>query len=107
MVLPGELRKVSRDGFVHYGGSRYGVPWAWAIRMVEVCERGALLEIRAGSMVIAQHPRAPLAGTTVPLPGQWAGLPMSSPARGGAPGSRAARRGPPPGGVCRLAGGSE
>ncbi len=38
----GEDRKVSKDGFSSFGGSWYGVPWAFASRTVEVRENGGV-----------------------------------------------------------------
>jgi len=76
-----EERKVSRDGFVAFGGSRYGVPWAFAGRTVEVREIGHHVEILANNVRIAVHPKALLPGTVVPMVGQWNGLPLGGDAR--------------------------
>ena len=53
-----EDRKVARDGFVSWEGSRYGVHWKWVGRIVRVGQRRGTLEIRAGDERIAVHPRA-------------------------------------------------
>src|SRR5690606_21966588 len=76
-----EERRVSRDGYVSYGGSRYGVPWRYAGRYVSVQADEVTVEIRDGDRVIARHPRALLPGLTVPLPGQDAGVPLGGTSR--------------------------
>src|SRR5690606_34209993 len=76
-----EERRVSRDGYVSYGGSRYGVPWRYAGRYVSVHAGEATVEIRDGDQVMARHPRALLPGITVPLPGQYAGVPLGGTGR--------------------------
>jgi len=53
-----ELRKVARDAFVSWGGSRYSVPWAYAGKEVWVRERGSGVEVRYGAYQIARHERA-------------------------------------------------
>ena len=70
-----EERTVSRDGFVSWEGSRYGVHWKWAGVTVQVGQRQGTVEIWAGSERIAVHPRAQKPGRRFILPGQWAGLP--------------------------------
>ena len=71
-----EDRTVARDGFVSWEGSRYGVHWKWAGRVVRVGQRQGTLEIRAGDERIAVQPRAQHSGQRLILPGQWKGLPM-------------------------------
>ena len=68
-------RKVSRDGFVSWEGSYYGVHWKWVETMVQVGERQGTVEIWAGSERIAVHPRAQQPKQRFILPGQWSGLP--------------------------------
>ena len=70
-----EDRKVARDGFISWEGSRYGVHWKWVGRVVQVGQRLGTVEIWAGDERIAVHPRAQRAGQRFILPGQWAGLP--------------------------------
>ena len=70
-----EDRKVSRDGFVSWEGSRYGVYWKWVGATVQVGERQGTVEIWAGDERIAVHPRAQQPKQRFILPGQWAGLP--------------------------------
>lgn len=53
-----ELRKVARDAYVAWEGSRYSVPWRFAGAQVWVVERGADVEVRHGADRIAVHSRA-------------------------------------------------
>jgi transposase/DNA replication protein DnaC len=76
-----EERKVGRDGFVSFGGSRYGVPWAFAGKTVEVRENGYHVEVFSSGVRVAIHPKAVLPGTVVPLNGQWDGVPLGDPSR--------------------------
>ena len=71
-------RKVSRDGFVSFDGSRYGVPWLYAGKTVQVREIGHYVEIMVGSTRVALHSKAK-PGSTVKLQDQWSGLLMDSP----------------------------
>ncbi len=71
-----EDRKVARDGFVSWEGSRYGVHWKWAGRTVHVGQRQGKVEVWAGDERIAVHPRAQKPGQVFVLPGQWSGLPV-------------------------------
>ena len=70
-----EDRKVARDGFVNWEGSRYGVHWKWAGRVVQAGQRQGTVEVWAGHERIAAHPRAQRPGQRFILPGQWPGLP--------------------------------
>ena len=80
-----EDRKVARDGFVSWEGSRYGVHWKWAGGVVQVGQRQGTVEIWAGDALIAVHPRAQRPGERFILPGQWSGLPRGD----GQPGKEA------------------
>ena len=73
-----EDRKVARDGFVSWEGSRYGVHWKWVGAVVQVGQRLGTVEIWAGGQRIAVHPRAQRAGQRFILPGQWSGLPKAN-----------------------------
>jgi hypothetical protein len=53
-----ELRKVARDAYVCWQGSRYSVPWQYAGRSVWVREHGRDLEVHYGQQRIALHPVA-------------------------------------------------
>lgn len=78
----GEERLVSRDGFISWQGSRYGVPWLYAGRPVLVKDTGKHLEVFSGGAQIAVHPKAVLSGTRVTLPGQYSGIPLGTGGRG-------------------------
>jgi len=73
-----EERKVGRDGFVQFGGSRYGVPWQHAGQMVQVRETAAYIEILFKNERIAVHPKALYPKSTLPIPGQYDGLSTAS-----------------------------
>ena len=49
-------RRVAHDGYVHWEGSRYGVPWRWAGATVQVGQRSGTVEIWAGDQRLAVHP---------------------------------------------------
>jgi len=70
-----EERKVGRDGFVLWQRGAYGVPWHWAGKQVEVEPGSDTVEIWAGDVRLAVHPRATRPGQRFTLPGQWEGLP--------------------------------
>lgn len=53
-----ELRKVARDAYVSWQGSRYSVPWQYTGREVWVRERREEVEVRHGADCIALHARA-------------------------------------------------
>jgi transposase len=53
-----ETRKVARDAYVSWQGSRYSVPWQYAGREVWVRQRGEQVEVRHAADCIALHPRA-------------------------------------------------
>ncbi|WP_374713746.1 IS21 family transposase [Symbiobacterium terraclitae] len=72
-----ETRFVSRDGFVSFDGSRYGVPWKLAGLEVQVRQSGGYVEILHHGERVALHPKALLPRTTVPLVGQYQDIPLS------------------------------
>jgi hypothetical protein len=53
-----EQRKVARDAYVSWHGSRYSVPWRYAGREVWVREQGRDVEVRCGAELIARHASA-------------------------------------------------
>ena len=53
-----ELRKVARDAYVAWEGSRYSASWRFAGAQVWVTQRGAEVEVRRGADRIATHGRA-------------------------------------------------
>jgi transposase len=50
-----ELRKVARDAYVSWRGSRYSVPWQYAGKDVWICECDGEIEVRYGADRIASH----------------------------------------------------
>lgn len=56
--LDDELRKVARDAYVCWQGSRYSVPWSYAGKQVWVRERGSDVEVLYGRERIAVHSQA-------------------------------------------------
>jgi hypothetical protein len=53
-----EPRRVARDAYVAWQGSRYSVPWQFAGKEVWVCEHDGRVEIYSGAERIALHDRA-------------------------------------------------
>ena len=53
-----EQRKVARDAYVSWQGSRYSVPWQYAGKEVWVCEQDRDVEVRCGAELIARHTAA-------------------------------------------------
>jgi transposase len=74
--LDDELRKVARDGYVSWQGSRYSVPWMFAGKDVWVRERSGEVEIRYGDQRIARHGEAPLRHVIVRNPEHHEGIPL-------------------------------
>jgi hypothetical protein len=56
--MEGELRKVARDAYVDWQGSRYSVPWGYAGQDVRVHEIAGEVDIRTGRERIATHGKA-------------------------------------------------
>lgn len=52
-----ETRRVARDAYVSWQGSRYSVPWRYAGRDVWVCEHDGRVQIYFGAETIAIHER--------------------------------------------------
>lgn len=67
--------KVSRDGFVSFEGSRYGVPWRFAQQRVQVSASPEIVQVWDGERRLALHPRSEVDGERLIVPGQWDGLP--------------------------------
>jgi transposase len=51
-------RRVARDAYVSWQGSRYSVPWQYAGKEVWACEHAGRVEIYSGAERIALHDRA-------------------------------------------------
>ena len=75
-------RTVSREAMVHFQGSRYSVPPAFAGQPVQVHAAGGMLIVRAADVVIAEHHEALKAGQAIVAREHLAelgGLPPSRP----------------------------
>jgi transposase len=73
-----ELRKVARDAYVSWEGSRYSVPWSYAGREVWVRERGQAVEVHFGQERIASHPQATQRHVVVTQPEHHRGIPLGA-----------------------------
>lgn len=58
-------RTVSREAMVHFAGSRYSVPPAFAGQAVQVQAAGGTLTVRSADIVIAEHRQALKAGQAI------------------------------------------
>ena len=78
--LPDELweRRVARDAFISFDGSRYSVPWRLAGAAVGVCQVAGLLEIRHEGEVVARHPLATFKHQIVQQADHFQGLGQAS-----------------------------
>jgi len=73
-----ELRKVARDAFVHWQGSRYSVPWIYAGKEVWVRQQEGRVEVHYGERRIAEHPPAPRKHMVMLQQDHHAGIPLSA-----------------------------
>jgi hypothetical protein len=73
-----ELRKVARDAYVSWQGSRYSVPWEYAGKEVWVRNRDYEVEIHYGAQRIAQHMHACRKHLIVTQPGHHDGIPLGA-----------------------------
>jgi transposase len=71
-----ELRKVARDAYVSWQGSRYSVPWQYAGRSVWVRECGREVEVHYGRERIAIHSQAPHKHVVVTQADHHRGIPL-------------------------------
>ncbi len=69
-----EARRVSREGLVSFDGVRYGVPWQYSGREVQVRLINGRIEIYDGLVMIADHEAKHSATRICYLPGQYRGL---------------------------------
>ena len=69
-----ESRSVTRDGFVSFDGVRYGVPWQYSGRQVQVRLCAGHVEIYLESALIARHEAKYSNGRIVWLAGQYSDL---------------------------------
>jgi transposase len=73
-----ELRKVARDAYVSWQGSRYSVPWTYAGKQVWVRERAGDVEVHYGCERIAIHGQAPGRHAVVTEPEHHRGIPLGA-----------------------------
>lgn len=80
--LDEELRRVSRDAYVAWQGSRYSVPWRFAGKDVWLCERDTRIEVHHGAERIASHEKAGR-HQTITRAEHHRGIPLSDRGRSG------------------------
>ena len=80
--VDGELRKVARDAYVEWQGSRYSVPWKYAGQQVWVRQQACEIQVRCGSERIAMHSQAVGQHQVVTRSEHHAGIPLSGQLRG-------------------------
>lgn len=73
-----ELRKVARDAFVAWNGSRYSVPWQYAGKEVWVRPRAGEVEVRYGGLSIARHAEAARKHMVVRTAEHHEGIPLGA-----------------------------
>jgi transposase len=73
-----ELRKVARDAYVSWQGSRYSVPWEYAGRSVWVRECGRDVEVQYGRERIAVHSQAQRKHAVVTQTEHHRGIPLGA-----------------------------
>jgi len=71
-----EQRKVARDAYVSWQGSRYSVPWSYAGKEVWVRDRDNSVEVRHGAERIAVHDRAMKRHLVITHGQHHAGIPL-------------------------------
>jgi transposase len=76
--LDDELRKVARDAYVSWQGSRYSVPWSYAGKQVWVRDRAGEVEVHYGSDRIAVHGQAPRKHAVITQPEHHRGIPLGA-----------------------------
>ena len=81
--VPQVTRRVSRDAFVSYGGSRYSVPWEAAGQEVCVQAVGERLQVLRGGLLLAEHGLCAGVHQTSAVASHHAGIPLSGPGGGG------------------------
>lgn len=73
-----ELRKVGRDAYVSWKGSRYSVPWQFAGRSVWVREQCGDVQVLYGEQCIAVHNRTSHRHLTATQPEHHRGIPLGA-----------------------------
>jgi hypothetical protein len=74
--VDGELRKVARDAYVDWQGSRYSVPWQYAGQDVWVQEIAGEVDIRTGRERIAMHGKAQRKHSVLTFAPHHQGIPL-------------------------------
>ena len=74
-----EQRKVARDAYVSWQGSRYSVPWQYAGKEVWVRQQGDHVEVRYGAERIAWHAQTAKRHQIVTQSEHHVGIPLGSP----------------------------
>ena len=69
-----ESRVVTRDGMVSFDGVRYGVPWQYSGKEVQVRLCAGFLEIYCSEVLLAKHKAQYRSGNIIYLQGQYEGL---------------------------------
>src|SRR5580700_10268492 len=77
-----EQRKVARDAYVAWQGSRYSVPWQYAGKEVWVREQGGEVEVRYSAERIALHAPAQRRHQVVTQSEHHQGIPLGGPSTG-------------------------
>lgn len=72
-----EPRKASQDGFVSYDGVRYGIPWRFSGREVQVREVNGFVEIYYEKQLLARHEKKYRSRTLVMCENQYTNLSTS------------------------------
>ena len=73
-----EQRRVARDAYVSWLGSRYSVPWIYAGKDVWVQDRGHCVEVRYGGERIAVHAPAVRQHQVITLQEHHEGIPLTN-----------------------------
>jgi hypothetical protein len=87
--VDGKLRKVARDAYIDWQGSRYSVPWQYVGKEVWVREMAGEVDVLDGRARIAVHARARRKHEVVTFPQHHQGIPLgpSDCTRGWRPGT--------------------
>jgi hypothetical protein len=73
-----ESRKVARDAYVSWQGSRYSVPWIYAGKEVSVREKADQVEVRFGGESIALHAQAARHHQVITVREHHQGIPLTN-----------------------------
>lgn len=76
--VEGELRKVARDAYVDWQGSRYSVPWQAVGKEVWVREVAGEVEVHDGRARIATHSKTQRKHEVVTFPPHHQGIPLGA-----------------------------